>query len=94
MARQFILEPGEPTPGKNGRPREYEQVLAALITNPDNHNKWIHLTHYDNPTGARDTLKRIRNGTTSIPEGNWEFRQHKAPDGTSNLWVRYLAGDQ
>lgn len=92
MAKQFVLEHSEPKPPKRGgRRREYHEALTELIKLNTNHNKWIHLTHYDSPTGARDALKRIRNGKTVIPEGDWEFRQHKADDGTSSdLWVRYL----
>jgi hypothetical protein len=91
MGREFVLQQGEPQPPKKGgRRREYHAVLSELIKLKKNQRKWIHLAHYDSPTGARDALKRIRNGKTVIPEGEWEFRQHKADDGTSDLWVKYL----
>jgi hypothetical protein len=94
MSRKFVIEPGEPPDQKQrGRKSQYTDALNTIIGDNDSHDLWILLASYTAATGARDALKRIRNGEIDTPSPNsWEYRavSEGKEDGTeSELYARY-----
>ena len=87
---RFVMERRDPPPpSRAGRPNKYLPMLTKMRkrTPP---GKWVHITHYESETGARDAKKRIRSGDMQIPAGLWEVRAVKNQDGTSDLYMRWF----
>lgn len=90
--------PADLTMPRSG-PRTNAKFIEALQVAQSDAGEWYCVGTFESANGAKNALKRIQKGDTTIPAGEWDFeaRRIEAPDSTvaepkrwSKLYARSL----
>lgn len=71
-----------------GRGMLYHKLLTQILEEGEK-DQWYEIASFSSGKGAVDAARELRKGNRDIPDGNWEFRGIRLPDGEhSKLFVK------
>lgn len=70
-----------------GRSKLYFNLLTRVLQE-GTEDQWYEIADFRSHDGAATAARELTKGERDIPDGNWEFKGIRLPEGNSKLFVR------